>query len=47
MDGNYQWVGGKKALIKADDYKYDCIGESILGCAYLSASYKGVVVRMS
>lgn len=35
----------KKALIKADGYKYDCIGESILGCAYLSASYKGVVSK--
>ena len=33
----------KKAMIRAGEYKYDCIGESELGCAYLSPSYKGVV----
>ena len=33
----------RKALLKAGDFKYDCISESSLGCAYLSTSYKGVV----
>jgi aminopeptidase-like protein len=35
----------KKALLKAGNFEYDCIGESILGCAYLSTSYKGVVKK--
>ena len=33
----------KRALIKADNFLYDCISESKLGCAYLSPSYNGVI----